>query len=93
MNDDGDEISPSCIGVYITSEHADADPKKLSKSMRRSYDKYGFKTKMEIIEFIKENADIDDYFFTYTIESQMGQLILKPLSFGNRDDLYGENEI
>jgi len=92
MHQDDDNLTPSQLGVYISSEHADADPLKLSKSMKKSYDKYGFSSREEVVEFIRENTDIDDYYIVYTWSIEYGKHILKPLRFGGRDDLYRNDD-
>lgn len=86
---DSNYLLPSEVGVYITSESAEADPEKMSKSMKRSYEKFGFKNEQELIEYIKDNMDIDDYIMLYTYEKQFNQSILKPICCGTKEEVLG----
>jgi len=82
------DIKSDNIGVYITSDKAEADPtKKVSKGHKISHEKFGFSELKEVADYIRENMDKDDIFIVYTYEIQFGQQIMRLLSYGSLEDL------
>lgn len=80
-------INPKNVGVYITSDKYEADPKKKIKGKKVSKEKYGFEDEIEILYYIKENASPTDTFLVYTYELQFGCQVLKPIQAGLRKEL------
>lgn len=73
---------PSEVGVYISSEQDDPDP---NNSM--SFDKFGFVSEAEVLDYIKEHMKPNGCFMVYTYDKIYGVESIKPLIFGDKDDL------
>lgn len=78
------DLEPKDVGIYITSDTAEADPSKKIVGQRQSHDQFGFDSEKDIIDFIQDNATLDDFFIIYTYD---GFGIMSLLWFGTKEEL------